>query len=123
MKTVQIIVVVALLSCLLPMPYGYYILIRFFVTIVFAIMAYNYYRQQSNAAVVLFGCLALLFQPFCKIALGRVVWNTVDVAVAILFIVLLYKGRNASNKEKAIEGNDNKKALQKGDEKEGAPQK
>jgi hypothetical protein len=36
--------------------------------------------------------LALLFQPFAKIALGRTVWNVVDFIVAVgLIISLLYK--------------------------------
>ena len=30
-----------------------------------------------------FGALALLFQPFIKIALGRLIWNVVDVVVAV----------------------------------------
>ena len=34
---------------------------------------------------------ALLFQPFVKVALGRTMWNVVDVAVAILLIVLWRK--------------------------------
>ena len=35
----------------------------------------------------------LLFQPFIKIALGRTMWNIVDVIVAILLVVLVVKER------------------------------
>lgn len=35
-----------------------------------------------------FGVLALLFQPICKIALGRATWNVIDVVVAALLIGL-----------------------------------
>jgi hypothetical protein len=38
---------------------------------------------------VTFGALALLFQPFAKIALGRAMWNVVDIVVAIGLIVLV----------------------------------
>lgn len=38
----------------------------------------------------MFGVLALLFQPIYKIALGRIVWNIVDVVVAVFFIVLFF---------------------------------
>jgi hypothetical protein len=31
--------------------------------------------------------LAILFQPFAKIALGRTLWNVVDVIVGIALIV------------------------------------
>ncbi|MBQ6064697.1 MAG: hypothetical protein IJK87_13900 [Prevotella sp.] len=37
---------------------------------------------------ITFGALALLFQPFVKVALGRMMWNVVDVIVAILLIAL-----------------------------------
>ena len=36
----------------------------------------------------MFGTLALLFQPIYKIALGRTVWNVVDVVVALLLIAM-----------------------------------
>jgi hypothetical protein len=45
-----------------------------------------------------FGALALLFQPFIKIALGRTIWNIVDVAVAILLLVLIFT-ENKKEKE------------------------
>jgi uncharacterized membrane protein YqaE (UPF0057 family) len=35
--------------------------------------------------------LLSLFLPFIKIALGRVMWNIVDVIVAVLLIVLWVK--------------------------------
>jgi hypothetical protein len=35
--------------------------------------------------------LAILFQPFFKIALGRELWNVVDVVVAIGLIVSIFK--------------------------------
>ena len=41
-----------------------------------------------------FGALALLFQPFFKIALGRTVWNVVDVVVAIGLLFLVVKSFN-----------------------------
>ena len=37
----------------------------------------------------MFAALALLFQPFFKVALGRVVWNIVDVIVAIGLLILI----------------------------------
>jgi hypothetical protein len=34
--------------------------------------------------MIIYGGLALLFQPFFKIALGREMWNIVDVVVGIV---------------------------------------
>ena len=59
----------------------------------FCVIAYYSYQQNqtANAAVIIYVALALLFQPFAKIALGRTVWNVVDFIVAVgLIISLLY---------------------------------
>lgn len=80
-----------LLLCLAPMPYGYYMLVRWAAMVVFTVTAFNYYYAENKKELaVTFGALALLFQPFIKIALGRTIWNIVDVIVAILLIVLLF---------------------------------
>ena len=84
---------VALLICLFPMPYGYYILVRFFAMIFFGCMAYGYYRDEKIPLCITACSLALLFQPFFKIVLGRTMWNVVDVIVAIARALLWYKNK------------------------------
>jgi small neutral amino acid transporter SnatA (MarC family) len=72
------------------MPYGYYQLVRVVAMIAFAIMAYQYYVVEKVPLAITFCGLALLFQPFIKVALGRTLWNVVDVIVAVLLIVLAF---------------------------------
>ena len=91
MKYLSLILSLLLLLCLLPMPYGYYMLVRFVSMVAFGVMAYRYYTQSKVALTVTFASLALLFQPFIKVALGRTIWNVVDVIVAILLILLWVK--------------------------------
>ena len=76
------------------MPYGYYMLVRFVSMVAFGVMAYRYYTQSKVALTVTLASLALLFQPFIKISLGRTIWNVVDVIVAILLMLLWMKERN-----------------------------
>ena len=85
----KIILAVLLLLCLASMPYGYYQLVRVVAMIAFAIMAYQYYEKENVPLSITFGGLALLFQPFIKVALGRTLWNIVDVIVAVVIIVLV----------------------------------
>ena len=80
------------------MPYGYYQLVRFVAMVAFAVMAYDYYDKKQASLAVTFGALALLFQPFVKIALGRMIWNVVDVMVAVLLVVLLLKNKSHEKK-------------------------
>jgi len=79
-KSLSLILIPLLLACLLPMPYGYYQLVRVVATAAFAFLAY---QERGNNLLWVFIGLALLFQPFEKIALGRTLWNVVDVVVAI----------------------------------------
>ena len=88
MKQVYLILAALMLICLAPMPYGYYILVRFVAMVAFGLMAYQYNKRQKEIASVVFGVLALLFQPIYKIALGRPTWNVIDVLVAVLLIGL-----------------------------------
>lgn len=92
-KHLYIALAALLLLCLAPMPYGYYQLVRFVAMVVFFLMAYRYYGEKKNELAITFGALALLFQPFVKVALGRMMWNVVDVAVALLLIALYWKDK------------------------------
>lgn len=87
------ILIVMLLLCLAPMPYGYYEIVRVAAMVLFGAMAYGYHEARKDGLMVTFGVLAVLFQPFFKIALGRTMWNIVDVAVAALLIVIMLKER------------------------------
>ena len=83
-----------LLLCLAPMPYGYYQLVRFISMVLF----YNYWIKEIKPLAITYGALALLFQPFVKVALGRAMWNVTDVVVALGLIGLyLYENNKAGN--------------------------
>ena len=90
MKIFLLFLVVLLLLCLAPMPYGYFMLVRFVMMVACGWMAYRYYMRQQKAAMWVFVTLAVLFQPIYKIALGRPIWNVVDVVVAILLILIYF---------------------------------
>ena len=91
MNKIKLALALTLISCLLPMPYGYFMIVRLVATVLFAIIAYAYSEEKKNELAITFGALALLFQPLIKIPLGRGIWNIVDVVVVIFLIVLVLK--------------------------------
>lgn len=93
MSKFGLIMVVALLVCLLPMPYGYFILVRFVAMVYFGLLALKYYAEHKGGLAIAAGAVALLFQPFLKVALGRTMWNVVDVIVAVALLLLCLKHR------------------------------
>lgn len=92
-KVIKIALAVLLIACLLDMPYGYYQLVRFVALLGFALLAYEANKKQQQTEMIIYGTLALLFQPFIKIALGREIWNIIDVIVAVGLMINL-KGKS-----------------------------
>ncbi|WP_200975612.1 DUF6804 family protein [Echinicola sp. 20G] len=97
-KTIKIILAILFFLCLIDMPYGYYQLVRFVALVGFTVLAYQANKQGKQTEMVIYGALALLFQPFFKIALGRELWNIVDVIAGIGLLISLFmnpkEGRN-----------------------------
>jgi len=77
-----------LLLCLLPMPYGYYILVRFVTAVIMVIFGVNFLNDKRIPLAITAFVIAVLFQPFFKFGLGRVMWNVVDVILAAGLIAL-----------------------------------
>jgi hypothetical protein len=76
--------------CLADMPYGYYQFVRLAGLVGFAILAYKAHQQGKQTEMIIYSGLALLFQPFFKIALGREMWNIVDVVVGIGLLISIF---------------------------------
>ena len=89
-KLIKIILAILFFLCLADMPYGFYQFVRFAGLIGFAILAYQANQQGRQAEMIIYGGLALLFQPFFKISLGREMWNVVDVVVVIGLIISIF---------------------------------
>lgn len=90
-KVIKIVLAILLLLCLLDMPYGFYQFVRFVALIGFGVLAFKANETDNKTEMVIYGALALLFQPFFKIALGRDLWNIVDVIVALGLIFSLFR--------------------------------
>ena len=87
---IKIVLAVLFFLCLADMPYGFYQFVRFSGLIGFAILAYQAHEQGRQTEMIIYGGLALLFQPFFKIALGRQMWNIVDVVVGIGLLISIF---------------------------------
>lgn len=97
-KAIKIILALMLFACLLDMPYGYYQLVRFTSMGVFGYLAFISFERQKRAAGYVFVLLALLFQPFFKVALGRELRNVVDVVVGVgLVATMLVNAKQREN--------------------------
>lgn len=96
---VKLVLAILLIVCLFDMPYGYFQLVRFLSMVIFGFLAYDAYLNNRQIEFLIFLSLAILFQPLLKIALGRTIWNIVDVIVAIGLIISILGARNSNIKK------------------------
>jgi len=89
-KLIKIVLALFFIICLADMPYGYYQLVRLAGLIGFAILAFQAKKIGRIKEMIIYCALALLFQPFFKIALGRQIWNIVDIIVSIGLLISVF---------------------------------
>ena len=89
-RVTKVVLSLLFFICLADMPYGFYQFVRFAGLIGFAILAYQANQQGRQTEMIIYGGLALLFQPFFKIALGRQMWNIVDLVVGIGLLISMF---------------------------------
>lgn len=89
-NTIKLILALLLFLCLAKMPYAYYELLRIIAIVGFGVLAYQAYLQKLKVEMVIYVTLVLLFQPFFKIAIGRAMWNVVDVIVGLYLIQTIF---------------------------------
>lgn len=68
-------------------PYGFYILLRWFIFFSSVFIAYFYYKSKIEAWVFVFGAIAFLFNPISPVYLSKSTWVILDFIVAVLFFL------------------------------------
>lgn len=87
-----------LLLGLLPLPYGYYTLLRVLVTAAAALAAYLAYRatNRADAFVIVSVIVAVAFNPFIPVHLDKGIWSVIDLTSAGWFILIAIRGHRQS---------------------------
>jgi hypothetical protein len=92
-KILKISLTILLFGCFIDFHYGYYQFVRFIALFGFGYLAYNANEKGYNNEAFIYLALAILFQPFYKIALGRTIWNIVDLVVGIGLIISIFQSK------------------------------
>ncbi|MEO9512138.1 MAG: DUF6804 family protein [Flavobacteriaceae bacterium] len=86
---IKVILAILFVGCLLDWDYGYFQLVRFLGMISFGILAFNDYEKHKNWFLIWL-VSAILINPIFKIALGRELWNIIDIIWAILLTISIF---------------------------------
>jgi len=83
----------------LPLPYGYYMLLRFIAFFVFAWAAFITYEKNEEILPWVFGILAIVFNPIIKIHFPKEVWMIVDFCSGVFLVLMSKKIVNIENQK------------------------
>ncbi|MBU2505110.1 MAG: hypothetical protein KJ799_00015 [Bacteroidetes bacterium] len=98
---VKVVLVILFVGCLFDWSYGYYQLVRFLGMVGFGILAFNDY-QKNKTWFLIWLSSAILINPIFKIALGRELWNVIDIVWAILLIASIFMNRKLNKPHKNV---------------------
>jgi hypothetical protein len=72
----------------LPLPYGYYMLLRFIACGAFIWATYISYERNNSILPWVFAILAILFNPIIKIHFSKEIWAMIDVCSGIFLLAI-----------------------------------
>ena len=76
-----------LVIAVLPLPYGYFMLLRLVVTVAAAYVAYENFSKDITNWGIAFVVIALLFNPFYVVHFDKTLWAVIDLIVAGIFFI------------------------------------
>lgn len=98
MRTLLLICTGLLLLALVDLPIGYYTLLRIVVTIGAGAVLITEFENGINFWVIVFGLIAILFNPLIPVYLGdKEAWMPIDLIAAILFGVKSFTTKSNKN--------------------------
>lgn len=94
LKLIPIISGILLLLAIGSLPYGYYQFLRLAVCASGAWMAYEFNKSEHFGLMIVFGVVALVFNPVVPVYLDKGTWVLIDLLAASLFF---YSSRKVKN--------------------------
>ncbi len=71
-------------------PYSYFIILRWLVFIISLIVLNGFYTSNLKGWAIVFGVIALLFNPIYPVYLNKQSWIPIDLVSAIFFFLAAY---------------------------------
>jgi len=98
LNKIKLILITLLVIAILPLPYGYYQLLRIFVTIAFTYALVTNYRNLKKYVVAIHAIIIIVYNPLFSLYLDKSIWIIIDLALAItLTSTIFIKRPNMEN--------------------------
>lgn len=80
--------IVAMVLAILPMPFGYFILLKLVVSAGALYFAVNFFKKKDMFKVWMFGFIVILYNPLAPIPLGsKILWTIVNIPTIYYFYI------------------------------------
>lgn len=86
----RIISVVLLIVAIPELPYGYYVFLRWVVCASSGFTAFVSSKLEKRFWMILYGLIAILFNPIVPIYLEKEIWVVIDIIIAIVIGISLF---------------------------------
>ena len=86
------ILATALFLAMLPLPYGYYEILRVVVCLGVVFIVVKEWNSLDTTTKAILTVIAILFNPFSPIYLSKMVWVLIDLVVGLYLINIKLKG-------------------------------
>lgn len=90
-KIIKLIAVILMLLVIYNLPYGYYEFLRIVITGISGYLAFKYFDKKIIGWSVTMTGIAILFNPVLPIHLDKSIWVFINIILAIVFIISIYK--------------------------------
>lgn len=72
------------------LPYGFYTFLRLVICAASIYLTFTFYKSKLNGWMLVFGSIALLFNPIIPVYLSKEIWVVIDFIGVILFFIAAY---------------------------------
>ena len=80
--------IAAMVLAILPMPFGYFILLKLVVSAGALYFAVNFFKKKDMFKVWMFGFIVILYNPLAPIPLGsKILWTIVNIPTIYYFYI------------------------------------
>ena len=94
MTALAIISTIMLLLAIPPLwPYGYYLLLRIMVCVAAVALSLWAHRKEKLGWMWTMIIIAIIFNPLIPFHLGKEIWSIIDLVVAVIFVISIFKLR------------------------------
>ncbi len=91
MKIFQALLILALVLMFFSMAPIVLWILKLFLAIGFIAIAVDAYKENKTGKAIIFAILAILFQPVLNIGLGKAIWYTLQIALIIWLLTLIFQ--------------------------------